>query len=80
MYGRFELEVKISKNTGELINRYFHSVTLDYAGAKLFWSQSISENDFDLGVTAYFELFGVDAGYTNKYFGPKITDPTSCYL
>ena len=72
----FELEVKISKNTGELINRYFHSVTLDYAGARDYsWSQSISENDFDLGVTAYFELFGVDAGYTNKYFGPKITDP-----
>ena len=72
----FELEVKISKSTGELINSYFHSVTLDYSGARDFsWTQSIGQNDYDLGVTAYFELFGVDAGFTNDYYGPKITDP-----
>lgn len=72
----FELEVKISKSTGELINRYYHSVTLDYSGARDYsWTQSIGQNDYDLGVTAYFELFGVDAGFTNSYYGPKITDP-----
>ena len=49
---------------------------MDYSGARDYsWTQSIGQNDFDLGVTAYFELFGVDAGYTNDYYGPMISDP-----
>lgn len=53
-----------------------HEVELDFTGLRNFaYSQSIPENEFSM-LTGEFEMFGIDAGFPSKFFGPQFSNPT----
>ena len=71
----FKLTVNIYDST-TLINSYVHSTTLDWTGSRdLTYKNSIGANNYSLGLEAELVMWGVDAGYTSRYFGPIVSDP-----
>ena len=71
----FKLTVNIYDST-TLINSYVHSTTLNWTGSRdLTYKNSIGANNYSLGLEAELVMWGVDAGYTSRYFGPIVSDP-----
>ncbi len=71
----FKLTVNIYDST-TLINSYVHTTTLNWNGSRdISHSQVIPSNNYSLGLEAELVMWGVDAGYTNRYFGPIVSDP-----
>jgi hypothetical protein len=71
----FRLTVKLF-DTGNIQKHVFeHEVELDFTGARDFaFSQTIPENNFT-SLTGSFDMFGIDAGFPNKFFGPAFAAP-----
>ena len=62
-------------NEAGVAHKFEHEVELDYSGVRSFaFSQDIPSNTFS-ALTGGFEMFGIDAGYSNKFFGPAFSAP-----
>lgn len=63
-------------DSGSLKHKFEHQVELDFSGLRNFaFSQTIPQNTYS-GLTGEFELFGIDAGFPNKFFGPQFSNPS----
>jgi hypothetical protein len=72
----FNLTVTLFDTGRTLVHKFEHSVELDYTGTRSFsFNQTIPENNFT-SLTGEFELFGIDAGFPNGFFGPAFSNPT----
>ena len=71
----FKLTVKLF-DTGNIEKHSFvHVVELDFTGTRNFaFSQIIPENNYT-DMTGTFDMFGIDAGFGNKFFGPAFSAP-----
>jgi hypothetical protein len=71
----FKLTVKLF-DTGSVQKHIFeHEVELDFTGTRNFaFSQIIPENNYT-DMTGTFDMFGIDAGFANKFFGPAFSAP-----
>ena len=70
----FKLTVSLF-GSGVLAHKFEHEVELDYSGTRNFaFSQTIPENTFT-SLTGEFDMFGIDAGFPNKFFGPRFASP-----
>ena len=50
---------------------FSHEVELDFSGERAFsFTNTLSQNSFGI-LTGSFSLFGVDAGFSSGFFGPK---------
>lgn len=60
---------------GITINEYNHYIELDYGGLLDYqFSQTVNANNY-ADIFSQVSIYGVDAGYTNGYFGAIIDDP-----
>ena len=58
-----------------VVHKFEHEVELDFTGERSFaFSQTIPENNFT-GLKGEFELFGIDAGFSSGFFGPRFDNP-----
>ena len=58
-----------------VVHKFEHEVELDFTGLRSFsFSQTIPENNF-INLQGQFELFGIDAGFPNSFFGPSFSNP-----
>jgi len=58
-----------------VVHKFEHEVELDFTGLRSFsFSQTIPENNF-IDLQGQFELFGIDAGFPNSFFGPSFSNP-----
>ena len=71
----FKLTVKLF-DTGNIEKHSFvHEVELDFTGTRNFsFSQIIPENNYT-DLTGTWDMFGIDAGFANKFFGPAFSAP-----
>ena len=70
----FELEISLFDGT-TLQEQFLHEVELDFAGERLFeFTDTVAENNFG-PLTGTLSLFGIDAGFFSKFFGPKFSEP-----
>ena len=71
----FKLTVSLF-GSGTLAHKFEHEVELDFSGTRNFaFSQVVPENTFT-SMTGEFEMFGIDAGFGNKFFGPRFANPS----
>jgi hypothetical protein len=62
-------------DTNNVVHKFEHEVELDFSGERSFaFSQTIPENNFT-GLKGEFELFGIDAGFSSGFFGPRFDNP-----
>ena len=62
-------------DANNVVHKFEHEVELDFAGERSFaFSQTIPENNFT-GLKGEFELFGIDAGFSSGFFGPRFDNP-----
>lgn len=72
----FKLTVSLFNSGSILAHKFEHEVELDFSGTKTYsFSQIIPQNEFS-ALTGEFEMFGIDAGFPNKFFGPRFSNPT----
>ena len=70
----FNLKVKLFDGTA-LKHSFEHTVELDFNGVRNFaFSQTIPENTYS-SLTGTWDMFGIDAGFGNKFFGPAFSAP-----
>lgn len=70
----FTLTVKLFDGTVQK-HSFQHTVELDYNGVRNFsFSQTIPQNTYS-SLTGEFDMFGIDAGFGNKFFGPAFSAP-----
>ena len=70
----FNLTVKLFDGTTEK-HSFEHTVELDFNGVQNFsFSQTIPENTYS-SLTGTWNMFGIDAGFGNKFFGPAFSAP-----
>jgi len=62
-------------DANNVVHKFEHEVELDFSGERSFaFSQTIPENNFT-GLKGEFELFGIDAGFSSGFFGPRFDNP-----
>ena len=62
-------------DVNNVVHKFEHEVELDFTGERSFaFSQTIPENNFT-GLKGEFELFGIDAGFSSGFFGPRFDNP-----
>lgn len=72
----FNLTVSLFDTGNVLAHKFEHEVELDFSGTRNFaFSQTIQENSFT-SLTGEFVMFGIDAGFKNKFFGPRFANPS----
>ncbi len=70
----FNLTVKLFDGTTEK-HSFEHTVELDFNGVQNFsFSQTIPQNTYS-SLTGTWNMFGIDAGFRNKFFGPAFSAP-----
>ena len=70
----FNLTVTLSEQNA-VVHKFEHEVELDFTGVRSFdFSQIIPANSFS-GLKGGFELFGIDAGFSSGFFGPRFAAP-----
>lgn len=70
----FNLTLTLSQQN-TVVHQFKHEVELDFTGVRSFdFSQIIPANSFS-GLTGGFELFGIDAGFSSGFFGPRFAAP-----
>lgn len=70
----FNLTLTLSEQNS-VVHKFEHEVELDFTGVRSFdFSQIIPSNSFTK-LTGGFELFGIDAGFSNGFFGPRFAAP-----
>ena len=68
------LTVKLFDGTTEK-HSFQHALELDYTGSRNFsFSQTIPQNNYS-SLTGTFDMFGIDAGFGSKFFGPAFDAP-----
>lgn len=74
----FSLTIKLfdSATTGQnLVHEFKHEVELDFSGLRNFaFQDTVPENQFS-SMTGTLFLFGIDAGFNSKFFGPAFSNP-----
>ena len=71
----FKLTVSLFDSGSVLAHQFEHEVELDFSGTRNFvFQQAIPENSFN-SLTGEFAMFGIDAGFPNKFFGPAFANP-----
>ena len=59
-----------------LKHKFEHQLELDFTGVRNFaFNQTIPENTFT-ALTGEFAMFGIDAGFGSKFFGPAFSSPS----
>ncbi len=72
----FKLTVSLFDTGSILAHKFEHEVELDFTGTRNFaFSQTIPENTLT-SATGTFEMFGIDAGFGSKFFGPRFANPS----
>jgi hypothetical protein len=75
----FSLTIKLynaDQVGSNLVHTFQHEVTLDFSGSQTFAYQDlIPANEFSF-LTGEFALFGIDAGFGSRAFGPSFSNPT----
>ena len=72
----FKLTVSLFDSGSILAHKFEHEVELDFSGIKSYaYQQAIPQNTFT-GLTGEFEMFGIDAGFPNKFYGPQFSNPS----
>ena len=70
----FKLTVTLF-DSNEQVHLFEHEVELDFSGNRDYtYNQVIQPNDYQ-SLTGNFELYGVDAGYSTGWYGPKFSEP-----
>jgi len=70
----FNLTLTLSEQNS-VVHKFKHEVELDFTGVRSFdFSQIIPSNSFT-ELTGGFELFGIDAGFSTGFFGPRFAAP-----
>ena len=70
----FKLTVKLFDGTVQK-HSFVHEVELDFTGERNFsFSQTIPQNTYS-SLTGTWDMFGIDAGFANKFFGPAFDAP-----
>ena len=70
----FKLTVKLFDGTVQK-HSFIHEVELDFTGERNFsFSQTIPQNTYS-SLTGTWDMFGIDAGFGNKFFGPAFDAP-----
>ena len=63
-------------DTGIVKHTFEHELEMDFSGVRTFgFSQTIPQNNFN-DLTGTFNLFGIDAGFGSRFFGPAFLNPT----
>ena len=63
------------RNESGVAHKFEHEVELDYSGVRSFaFSQDIPSNTFT-SLTGEFDMFGIDAGFPQRFFGPAFSAP-----
>jgi hypothetical protein len=63
-------------NTGIVVHKFEHELEMDFSGVRGYtFQQTIPSNEFS-SLSGQFEMFGIDAGFGNKFFGPAFSNPT----
>lgn len=71
----FKLTVSLFDGTAQTY-QFEHEVELDFSGIQNYaYQQTIPQNEFS-AMTGEFELYGIDAGYANKFYGPQFSNPS----
>ena len=71
----FNLTVSLFDTGNVLAHKFEHEVELDFNGVRNFaFSQTIPENTYS-SLTGTWDMFGIDAGFGNKFFGPAFSAP-----
>tara|TARA_A100001201_G_scaffold143739_1_gene147090 strand:+ start:4204 stop:5400 length:1197 start_codon:yes stop_codon:yes gene_type:complete len=71
----FTIKLHLTKSDGSSINSYEHTVEMDYSGVKDYrYTQQIDPNNYQ-DVSMKMDIWSVDAGYVNGYYGGIISDP-----
>lgn len=72
----FRLTVSLFDTDSVLAHQFEHEVELDWSGVRNFsFSQTIPENSYT-SLTGEYEMYGIDAGFGNKFFGPAFSNPS----
>ena len=59
-----------------LKHKFEHQLELDFSGVRNFaFNQTIPENTFT-ALTGEFAMFGIDAGFGSRFFGPAFSNPS----
>jgi outer membrane biosynthesis protein TonB len=70
----FELEISLFDGS-TIQEQFLHQVELDFSGERLFkFTDTVAANNFG-PLTGTLSLFGIDAGFFSKFFGPKFSEP-----
>ena len=70
-----DLTLTLTETNGTIINTYNHYIELNYAGLQSYdFTNTIGANNYS-DVLSQLQIFGVDAGFTNGYYGAIIDDP-----
>ena len=70
----FKLTVKLFDGTVQK-HSFVHEVELDFTGERNFsFNQTIPQNTYS-SLTGTWDMFGIDAGFGNKFFGPAFDAP-----
>ena len=60
---------------GTVAGNFLHEVELDFSGQRDFsFTNTVATNDFGI-LSGTFSLFGIDAGFSSGFFGPKFSEP-----
>ena len=71
----FTIKLHVTKSDGSSINTYEETVEMDYSGVRDYkYTQNIGANNYK-DVNFKMDIWSVDAGYTNGYYGGIISDP-----
>jgi hypothetical protein len=70
-----DLTLTLTETNGTIINTYNHYIELNYSGLQTYdYTNTIGANNYS-DVLSQLQIFGVDAGFTNGYYGAIIDDP-----
>lgn len=71
----FKVTLSLFSAGSVLEHKFIDEIELDYSGIRNFaFQQNIPENEFT-ELKGDIELFGIDAGFPNKFFGPQFSNP-----
>jgi len=72
----FTIKLHLTKNNGDVINTYEHTVEMDYSGVRDYrYLQTIDENNYS-DILFQMDIWSIDAGYTApSFYGGIISDP-----
>ncbi len=60
----------------QLKHKFEHELEMDFTGVRNFsFSQTIPQNTYS-SLTGDFEMFGIDAGFGSRFFGPAFSNPS----